>query len=103
LSLSVLFNLNRMKKDLQDKADTPLIDTAGECSQALFNLVLFGAATPYLHNGTLTIEDDNGEVKALPFIMSHGMTIKISLIQFSNLIAMESWVEVMLDFSYGIG
>lgn len=48
---------------MQDKADSPLIDTVGECSQALLNLVLFGVATPYLHNGTLTLEDDHGEVK----------------------------------------
>lgn len=51
-----------MKRDLQDKADSPLIETTGECSQAFLNLALFGVATPYLHNGTLTIEDDNGEV-----------------------------------------
>jgi len=56
------FDFHRMKKDLQDKSEQPLIDTVGECSQALINMVLVGVATPYIHNGTLTIEDDNGEV-----------------------------------------
>ncbi len=52
----------RLKLDMQDKADSPLIETAGECSLCLFNMIIFGMATPYLHNGTLNIEDENGEV-----------------------------------------
>jgi hypothetical protein len=47
---------------MQDKADMPLVDTVGECSLSLFNMVIFGVATPYLHNGVLSIEDENGEV-----------------------------------------
>lgn len=42
-----------MSKDLQDKADDCLIDPMGECTQSMLNLVIFGVATPYLHNGTL--------------------------------------------------
>jgi hypothetical protein len=51
-----------LKEDMQDKADTPLVETVGECSLCLFNMVIFGVATPYLHNGVLSIEDENGEV-----------------------------------------
>ena len=47
---------------MQDKVDSPLIETAGECSMCLFNMIVFGIATPYLHNGTLNVEDENGEV-----------------------------------------
>jgi len=52
---------------MQDKADSPLIETAGECSLCLFNMVIFGMATPYLHNGTLNIEDENGEVCSVTY------------------------------------
>ena len=47
---------------MQDKLDHPLVDTVGECSMSLFNMVIFGVATPYLHNGNLSVENDNGEV-----------------------------------------
>ena len=49
---------------MQDKVDNPLIETAGECSTCLFNMIVFGVATPYLHNGTLNVEDENGEVES---------------------------------------
>ena len=48
---------NRLKADLQDKADDCLIDPMGECTQSLLNLMIFGSATPYLHNGTLVLGD----------------------------------------------
>ena len=47
---------------MQDQRENPLIDPMGECTNPLINLILFGRATPYLHNGTMMIEDDNGMV-----------------------------------------
>jgi hypothetical protein len=55
---------------MQDKADIPLIDNVGECSLSLINMVIFGVATPYLHNGDLSVEDDNGEVSLLISVIS---------------------------------
>jgi hypothetical protein len=52
----------RLKEDLQDQANNSLIDPMGDCTFALLNLVIFGKATPYLHNGTMRIEDENGMV-----------------------------------------
>jgi hypothetical protein len=51
-----------MKEDLQDQAENSLIEPMGECTPQLLNLVMFGKATPYLHNGTITMEDEHGEV-----------------------------------------
>ena len=62
--------VNRLKADMQDKADIPLIDNVGECSLSLINMVIFGVATPYLHNGDLSVEDDNGEVSLLISVIS---------------------------------
>ena len=55
----------RMREDLQDQSENPLIDPMGECTTQLLNLVLFGRATPYLHNGSMMIEDDNGIVSSI--------------------------------------
>jgi len=52
----------RLKEDLQDQIVKPLIDMRGDCHPALINLVLFGKATPYYHNGTMTVKDKTGEV-----------------------------------------
>ena len=57
----------RLKADLQDKADDCLIDPMGECTQSLLNLIIFGSATPYLHNGTLVLGDVE-EGKGVSFI-----------------------------------
>ena len=46
-----------MREDLQDKVDDCLIDPMGECTQSMLNLILFGVATPYLHNGNLILGD----------------------------------------------
>ena len=43
---------------MQDQAENSLIDPVGECTQPLLNLVLLGRATPYLHNGTVIMEDE---------------------------------------------
>ena len=45
-------NLNfRIKDDLQDKVDIPLIDLdLAVCADGLLNLVITGQATPYVHN-----------------------------------------------------
>ena len=47
----------RLRQDLQDQEDICLIDPMGECTQSLLNLMIFGVATPYLHNGTLILGD----------------------------------------------
>ena len=45
-------NLNfRIKDELQDKVDIPLIDLdLAVCADGLLNLVITGQATPYVHN-----------------------------------------------------
>ena len=55
--MQFLLYINRLRKDLQDKADDCLIDPMGECTQSLLNLIIFGSATPYLHNGSLMLGD----------------------------------------------
>ena len=48
---------------MQDQAETSLVDPMGDCSQSLLNMIIVGTATPYLHNGTIYIEDEEtGEV-----------------------------------------
>ncbi|QQP53614.1 Protein FAM188B2like [Caligus rogercresseyi] len=46
---------------MQDQKDNPLIDSNGDCSQALLNLVILGRGTPYLHNGTMVSADDDDD------------------------------------------
>lgn len=49
---------------MQDQETNSLIDPMGDCTQCLLNLVILGRATPYLHNGELTLEvEETGEVK----------------------------------------
>ena len=43
---------------MQDHDGNSLVDPMGECTQALLNLIVFGMATPYLHNGVMEIEDE---------------------------------------------
>ena len=57
---------------MQDQSETPLVDPMGECTNPLINLILVGRATPYLHNGSMMIEDDNG-------VVSIGIRIRISI------------------------
>ncbi len=52
----------RLREDLQDEVINPLIDIRGDTHPALINLVLFGKASPYYHNGTMLVKDSNGEV-----------------------------------------
>ena len=41
----------RVKEDLQDQVDLPMIDVGlGVISTALMNLIITGQATPYVHN-----------------------------------------------------
>ena len=44
---------------MQDQANNSLVDPMGDCSQCLLNLIVFGMATPYLHNGVMEIEDED--------------------------------------------
>ena len=60
----------RLQKDLQDKADDCLIDPMGECTQSMLNLIIFGVATPYLHNGTLILgEVEEGKGVSICFLI----------------------------------
>lgn len=52
----------RIREDLQDQADNSLIDPMGECTQPLINLIVFGSATPYLHNGVMCVDSEEGTV-----------------------------------------
>ena len=47
---------------MQNEAGTELIDGRGDPCPAAMYLVLFGRASPYLHNGAMEIRDENGEV-----------------------------------------
>jgi hypothetical protein len=51
-----------MKEDLQNELTIPLVDVHGEVQPSVLHLVLFGKASPYLHNGTMPVADENGEV-----------------------------------------
>ena len=51
------YTLHRLNADLQDKACDCLIDPMGECTQSMLNLIIFGVATPYLHNGSMVLGD----------------------------------------------
>ena len=55
--LIIYYLCSRIREDLQDQEDICLIDPMGECTQPLLNLMIFGVATPYLHNGTLILGD----------------------------------------------
>jgi Domain of unknown function (DUF4205) len=57
-----------MKEDMQDQSGNSLIDPMGECTTPVINLVLFGKATPYLHNGAMMLEDENGVVSSISSI-----------------------------------
>jgi len=37
----------------------------GDCTLGILNLILFGKATPYLHNGTMMLDDENGRVNEI--------------------------------------
>ena len=50
--------IDRIKNDLQDHVKDCLIDPMGDCSQPLLNLVVMGKATPYLHNGSMVLDED---------------------------------------------
>ena len=53
----------RIREDLQGESTNGLTETRGEPSLGLLHLVLFGRASPYLHNGSMDIKDDSGEVE----------------------------------------
>ena len=58
--ICILFGLYfRLKSDMQDQQNNSLVDPMGDCSQCLLNLIVFGMATPYLHNGVMEIEDED--------------------------------------------
>ena len=44
---------------MQDLADMPLIDTEDKITACLSNLMLTGSATPYLHNGIMSADNED--------------------------------------------
>ena len=48
-----------LKRDMQDQADMPLIDTEDKITFCLSNLMLTGSATPYLHNGIMSADQED--------------------------------------------
>ena len=57
---------------MQDQSENSLIDPMGECTTPVLNLILFGKATPYLHNGAMMLEDENGVVSVTCFVCRIG-------------------------------
>ena len=53
---------NRVLEDMQDLGGVEsVIDPDGNCTQQLFNMFMTGKATPYLHNGTMNIQQEGEE------------------------------------------
>lgn len=50
---------DQLKRDMQDQADMPLIDTEDKITFCLSNMMLTGSATPYLHNGIMSADDED--------------------------------------------
>ena len=64
---------------MQDQANNSLVDPMGDCSQCLLNLIVFGMATPYLHNGVLEIEDEESSEVSLKKKSSIQKTLTIRM------------------------
>jgi len=47
---------DKLKEDMQDQGDMPLIDTEDKISLCLSNLMLTGSAVPFLHNGIMSAD-----------------------------------------------
>ena len=64
--LSLLYSVllsrgfDRITSDLQDQVDNCFIDPMGDCTQPLLNLMVIGKATPYLHNGSMVLDEESG-------------------------------------------
>ena len=56
-----LFSLSRLESDLQDQSTNSLIDPLGEPTLQLLSLVILGRALPYLHNGIMVVDCDDGD------------------------------------------
>lgn len=57
LTIVLLTNKNRLEADLQDSS---LLGDMEECKMPLYNLLLTGLATPYVHNGSI-FYDSHGQ------------------------------------------
>ena len=57
-----LIYICRIREDMQNEAGIELVDGRGDPCPAALHLVLFGRASPYLHNGAMEVRDENGEV-----------------------------------------
>jgi len=57
---------SRLMEDLQNEAQVPLIDEQGDTRPSLLHLILFGKASPYLHNGTNPVIGEDGQVSISP-------------------------------------
>ena len=47
---------------MQDQSSNSLVDPMGEATIPLLSLVVVGQALPYLHNGIMTMEDEDFSV-----------------------------------------
>ena len=69
---------------MQDQSENSLIDPMGDCTASVLNLVLFGRASPYLHNGNMMVEDENGVVKYIALLPSLLMLLTLLMILVSS-------------------
>ena len=56
---------------MQDQYQNSLVDPLGECTQCLLNLIILGRATPYLHNGVLSMENEETQEVNRERFLSH--------------------------------
>ena len=63
--------MSRLESDLQDQSTNSLIDPLGEPTLQLLSLVILGRALPYLHNGIMVVDCDDGDDFA---VRSHRFT-----------------------------
>ena len=56
---------------MQDQYQNSLVDPLGECTQSLLNLIILGRATPYLHNGVLSMDNEETQEVNRERFLSH--------------------------------
>lgn len=61
-----------MLEDLQDQSSNSLVDPIGEATLPLLNMLIYGKASPYLHNGIMCLDDDEFDVRINIILCGHG-------------------------------
>ena len=77
-----LFSLSRLESDLQDQSTNSLIDPLGEPTLQLLSLVILGRALPYLHNGIMVVDCDDGDdfaVRSYRFTHTHSIDSSVRM------------------------